>query len=157
MNTTGTTSRGSAQGDPGVRGAYLIRPMAGADSREYGIVRSFRSERDMQRFYDSDLYRRWQQTVGPLVEGEAHKRPLHGLEAFFREDKPPRWKMAVTTWIGVNPAVYIFSRAVPGVLGELPWWAALLIVNSFVVASLPWVFMPLLTMVFRRWLQPDPA
>lgn len=65
--------------------------------------------------------------------------------------------MAVITWIGVNPAVYIFSRAVPGVLGELPWWAALLIVNSFVVASLPWVFMPLLTMVFRRWLQPDPA
>lgn len=147
---------GAAERQPGVCGAYLIRPMAGADSHEYGILRSFRSEEEMRRFYDSDLYHQWQEAIRPLVEGEARKRQLHGLEAFFRGSKPPpQWKMAVITWIGVNPAVYIFSKVVPEVFGRLPMLAELLIVNVFVVASLTWVFMPLLTRPFRRWLQPQ--
>ena len=41
--------------------------------------------------------------------------------------------VAVVTWIGVNPAVYIFSNAIPPVLGDLPWVVMLLIVNAFVV------------------------
>jgi hypothetical protein len=141
---------------PGVCGAYLIRPFAGSDAREYGILRSFASEGDCDRFYRSDLYRRWNDAVGPLVEGGPQRRALHGMEAFFRdgESPPPAWKMALLTWVGVNPAVYIFSTAVPAVLGKMPMLAELLIVNAFVVAILTWAFMPLLTKLFRPWLQP---
>jgi antibiotic biosynthesis monooxygenase (ABM) superfamily enzyme len=141
---------------PGVCGAYLIRPAPGSRTDEYGVLRTFRSEADMRRFYESETYTRWQDEVRPLVEGEPQKRQLHGLEAFFRENDPPppQWKMALLTWIGVNPAVYLFSIAVPAVFGPLPPLAALLIVNVFVVASLTWGFMPVLTRLFRRWLQP---
>src|SRR5437868_15527958 len=65
--------------------------------------------------------------------------------------------VAVVTWIGVNPAVYIFSNAIPPVLGDLPWVVMLLIVNAFVVASLAWVFIPILTKLLRHWLEPEPA
>lgn len=54
---------------PGVCGAYLIRPFAGSHAREYGILRSFASEEDRQRFYASDLYREWNEAVAPLVGG----------------------------------------------------------------------------------------
>jgi antibiotic biosynthesis monooxygenase (ABM) superfamily enzyme len=141
---------------PGVCGAYLIRPMTGSQGGEYGILRTFQSEADMRRFYESDLYARWQEAVRPLVEGEPRKQKLHGLEAFFHgsEAPPPRWKMAIVTWIGVNPAVYIFSQAVPVAFGPLPTLAVFLLVNTFVVASLTWAFMPVLTTIFSRWLQP---
>ncbi|MGE5524600.1 MAG: antibiotic biosynthesis monooxygenase [Rhodospirillaceae bacterium] len=141
---------------PGVCGAYLIRPITGTSSREYGILRSFKSEEDMRRFYGSPVYHEWAAAVRPLVEGEPQRRELHGLEAFFRAPgpPPPAWKMALVTWIGVNPAVYIFAHAVPAVFGELPMLASLLLVNAFVVASLTWFFMPILTRLFSRWLHP---
>jgi uncharacterized protein len=140
---------------PGVCGAYLIRPIAGSDAREYGILRSFRSPEERDRFYASDLYRNWNESVGPLVEGAPRREPIHGLEAFFRHvDPPPRWKMAVLTWIGVNPAVYIFSKAVPALVPQLPLVATFLVVNALVVASLTWCFMPILARIFASWLQP---
>jgi antibiotic biosynthesis monooxygenase (ABM) superfamily enzyme len=144
---------------PGVCGAYLIRPIVGSHSREYGILRSFHSKEDRDRFYGSDVYRRWNDAVAPLVEGGPQRRELHGLEAFFHGNAPPppRWKMALLTWVGVNPAVYIFSNAVPAVFGELPMLVRLLLVNAFVVASLAWVFMPALTKLFSRWLRPASA
>ncbi|MDB5902567.1 MAG: hypothetical protein JWM26_1445 [Betaproteobacteria bacterium] len=144
---------------PGVCGAYLIRPIVGSLSREYGILRSFHSEEDRDRFYGSDVYRDWNDAVAPLVEGGPQRRELHGLEAFFHGNAPPppRWKMAVLTWVGVNPAVFIFSNAVPAIVGELPMLAGLLLVNAFVVASLTWGFMPALTKLFSRWLHPASA
>jgi uncharacterized protein len=149
---------GAATEHPGVDGAYLVRPIVGSDSREYGILRSFRTKEDMQRFYESDLFRQWNDTIAPLVEGEPERRELHGLEAFFRgAAAPPRWKMAVITWLGVSPAVYVFSRLVPWVFGELPGLATLLLINLFVVASLTWGLMPLLTKVFRPWLHAHPS
>lgn len=146
----------AAAQQPGVSGAYMIRGVPGSSEQEYGVLRTFQSEADMREFYASQTYLRWQSEVRPLVEGEPQVRKLYGLEAFFRDgDSPPsRWKMAVLTWVGVNPAVYIFSNAVPAVLGPLPMLATLLIVNAFVVASLTWGFMPLLTRMFRSWLQP---
>jgi antibiotic biosynthesis monooxygenase (ABM) superfamily enzyme len=144
---------------PGVCGAYLIRPIVGSHSREYGILRSFHGNEDRERFYASDLYRRWNEAIAPHVEGGPERRELHGLEAFFRgaSPPPPQWKMALLTWIGVNPAVYIFSNAVPAVFGDMPMLANLLAVNAFVVASLTWLFMPVLTKVFSRWLEPASA
>ena len=139
--------------ESGVGGAYLIRPISGSHPREYGILRTFASEEHMRRFYDSATYTRWQNDVRPLVEGEPRKQRLHGLEAFFRDAPPPQWKMALLTWIGVNPAVYISSAAVTAIFGTLPLLAGLLLVNALVVASLTWGFMPVLTRMFQPWLQ----
>jgi antibiotic biosynthesis monooxygenase (ABM) superfamily enzyme len=145
-----------AANQPGVCGAYLIRPVAGSMRREYGILRTFRSEADMQRFYESPIYERWERAVRPLVEGEPQKRPLHGLEAFFRgtDASPPRWKMALLTFVAVNAAVYFFSAVVPLVFGPLPMIVGFLLVNALVVASLTWALMPLLSKISGRWLKP---
>ena len=145
-----------AQGHPGVAGAYLIRPFARSSSREYGILRSFASAEDRDRFYASELYRKWNQTVASLVEGEPRRQELSGMEAFFRGNgpQPPRWKMALLTWVAVNVAVYVFSRAVPAVL-HLPGPATFLLVNALVVAALTWALMPGLARVFRGWLSPS--
>jgi antibiotic biosynthesis monooxygenase (ABM) superfamily enzyme len=139
---------------PGVSGAYLIRPFPGSESRQYGILRSFASEADRDRFYRSDLYRRWNDTVRPLVEGEPRRQHLSGMEAFFRAPgSPPRWKMALITWLGVNAAVYVFSRLFAAAFDWLPVAATFLLVNACVVVALTWVLMPILTRIFGGWLK----
>ena len=65
--------------------ACLLRPLPGSDDRTYGILRSLASEADRDAFYASEGFKHWQQTVSPLVETAYSRRPLHGLEVFFRQ------------------------------------------------------------------------
>jgi len=105
--------------------AALIRPGPDSEANEYGILRTFPDERAKASFYASAVYQRWLDEVTPLVEGEVDKRELHGLEAFVRgkdSHGPPAWRMALVTWLGVNPAVWLFAQGVPRVIpGCRPW------------------------------------
>lgn len=139
----------------GTTGAHLLRPTDASRPREYGILRSFRSERDMQAFYSSDLFAQWQTEVAELVEGDPVHRQLHGLEAFFsgQATQPPRWKMAFVTWLGVFPVVLLWSSTLPPLL---PWWhpiATTALVTAVAVITLTWLVMPVLTRSFSGWLQ----
>jgi antibiotic biosynthesis monooxygenase (ABM) superfamily enzyme len=147
--------------EPHSLGAQLLRPLPGANDHTYGILRSFASEEDRDAFYASDPFRRWQETVGPFVEDTYSRRELHGLEAFFWEEQPsgppPRWKMAVLTWLGVWPTVYFVSTALGVPLQGLPHWVATGVVTLVVVLILAWGIMPTLTRWLRPWLHPTPG
>lgn len=140
---------------PGTSGVHLIAPVPGTNGCEYGILRSFVSESACHDFYASEVFRNWQEQASEMVTGEPVRRKLHGLEAFFRDMKhvpPPRWKMAIVTWLGVFPSVLLWSTLLPKFLRTLPELAVLALVNVFVVVSLAWVVMPLLTKLFAKWL-----
>jgi antibiotic biosynthesis monooxygenase (ABM) superfamily enzyme len=142
---------------PGVTGVHLVGPVPGSSSNEYGIMRSFESEAASREFYALPMYAEWEERVAPMVEGAPAVRQLHGLEAFFREaglQPPPRWKMAVVTWLGVFPTVWLWSRTIPSFLDGVHPIAVMAVVNVFVVATLAWVAMPLLTKLFAKWLRP---
>jgi antibiotic biosynthesis monooxygenase (ABM) superfamily enzyme len=141
-------------GEPGTTGVHLIAPVPGSNGCEYGILRSFESEEASRRFYDSEIFHHWQQRVTDLVIGDSIVRRLHGLEAFFQDSNqgPPRWKMAIITWLGVFPSVLIWSGVLPQFLTSLPQLLVVAIVNVFVVITLAWAVMPLLTKLFSGWL-----
>ncbi|MEM8734996.1 MAG: antibiotic biosynthesis monooxygenase [Planctomycetota bacterium] len=145
----------------GTTGAHLLRPTEASRPREYGILRSFRSESHMREFYASDLFAEWQSVVAELVEGEPVHRQLHGLEAFFRsagaKSPPPRWKMASVTWLGVFPVVLLWSRALPPFLQPLHPIAITAVVTGVAVVTLTWVVMPVLTRGFAAWLHAAPS
>ena len=138
---------------------YCLRPPTGSDSREYGIMRSFADEADRAAFYQSALYQEWLVTIAPMIEIPATFQKLDGMEAWFREspaDMPPRWKMAIISWIGVWP----LSMLVPVVLVALfgpnipPVWMAAATAGG-IVGLLTWVAMPLLARLFAAWLKPS--
>ena len=93
----------------------------------------------------------------PLVEEVYSRRDLHGLEAFFTDlsiiESPPRWKMAILTWLGVWPTVLVVSALSTNLLAGWPFWIANGVANLFVVAGLTWIVMPLLTRLSRPWLK----
>jgi len=145
-------------GVPGTTGVHLIGPVPGSRSGEYGILRSFESDAACQAFYDSEMFRQWDEYANQFVVGGWTRRRLSGLEAFFLGvpgGPPHKWKMAVVTWLGVFPAVVLWSWAVRKSLSGLPSLVTTAIVSALVVATLAWIAMPLLTRVFATWLSPS--
>ena len=145
---------------PGTTGAHLIKPVHADHPQEYGILRAFEDQAAAEQFYSSERFQAWEARVADMTQGPAERRELHGMEAFFLSGGgsvvgPPRWKMAVLTWLGVNVAVYLFMKGVPAVIPGLPFLVELGIVNALVVASLTWGIMPALTGLFKGWLIPS--
>lgn len=141
--------------EPGSLGAQLIRPLPGSDPHVYGILRSFSDEAAKERFYASETFAELERLLAPHVEGPGERRPLHGLEAWFRgpvTTPPPRWKMALVSWSGVWPTVFMVGSLLNPHLKGLPAFFAVGINTFFIVTLLTWVVMPNLTRLLKPWL-----
>ena len=141
----------------GVLGASMLTPPPGSDSREFGILRTFADEKERDTFYDSPMFKAWEERARTLTEGEPVYRQLHGLEAWFRSPHgpPPKWKMAVATFIGVFPLAMILNLTIGPVIREWPFVPRNAVFNACVVALLSWVVMPVVTRLLHGWLQPQ--
>ena len=138
----------------GVHGATMLVPAPGSSSSEFGILRSFANEQERNAFYESPLFKAWEGRIKPLTEGEPFQRELNGLEAWFRSpEPPPRWKMAIATYLGVLPVVMLLSVTLGPVIQGWPFVLGNVVFNAFVVALLTWVVMPLITRVLHGWLR----
>jgi uncharacterized protein len=144
--------------EPGARGVQCLYPPPGSASTEYGILRSFASAADRDAFYRSALFKDWLARIAPMVEGESTRRQLYGLEAWFRDPKepmPPRWKMAVLTWIAAWPVSMFWSFIVVLALGRnIPQVLQGALVAVGLVITLTWVAMPFLVKIAHPWLHP---
>jgi len=142
----------------GVLGATMIVPPPGSDSREFGILRTFANEMERDDFYASPAFKAWERKCEPLTESNSWStRPLHGLEAWFRSphNPPPKWKMAVTTFLGVFPLAMILNLTLGPAIREWPFVLRNAVFNASVVALLSWVVMPVVTRLLHGWLQPE--
>ena len=142
----------------GVLGATMIVPPPGADSREFGILRTFADEKERDEFYASEIFKTWEQKAAPLTEdGSRSHRELHGLEAWFRSphSPPPRWKMTVATFLGVFPLAMILNLTLGPAIRDWPFVLRNVAFNAAVVWLLAYAVMPVVTKVLRGWLQPD--
>jgi antibiotic biosynthesis monooxygenase (ABM) superfamily enzyme len=142
----------------GVHGASMLVPPPGSPSPEFGILRTFANERERDDFYASPMFKAWEEKIKPLTEGEPVYRQLNGLEAWFRspQNPPPRWKMALLTWVAVWPV----SMAVPAALNPLMGQSVPNVLFAGAVAGgivlvLTWVAMPILVKLTKGWLSPQ--
>jgi len=142
----------------GVQGAAMLVPPPGSSSTEYGILRSFAGIAERDAFYASPLYLDWKKRVAPLSDGEPEAGELHGLEAFFRQNNPappPRWKMAIATYLGVVPVIMTLALTLGPLIRSWNFVMYNLCFNACVVVLLTWIVMPLITRALRGWLQND--
>ena len=143
-------------GHNGVLGASMIVPPPGSGSSEFGILRTFVSDRERDHFYTSPLFKAWEERVAPLTEDGWTYRHLHGLEAWFRSPQslPARWKMALLTWVAVWPvSVAVRALLLPLVSPVLPPLFFSGLVAAGIVTVLTWGAMPLVVKAARPWLQ----
>lgn len=139
----------------GVLGASMLSPLPGSNTREYGILRTFASEKERDEFYASPEFQAWDARARIMTEGDPVYRQLHGLEAWFQSPQPPppRWKMAIATLIGVFPTSLFLSATVAVFISGWPIVVRSLVIAILMVALLTWGVMPLVTRLLRPWLQ----
>jgi len=138
----------------GVHGASMLVPPPGSSSPEFGILRTFANAQERDAFYASPMFKAFDEKVRPLTEGDPVHRQLTGLEAWFRspQNPPPRWKMAIATYLGVVPVIMGLSLTIGPVVRSWNFILNNLVFNACVVALLTWVVMPLITRILHRWL-----
>jgi antibiotic biosynthesis monooxygenase (ABM) superfamily enzyme len=154
---------GAARAFPGYLGIEVFRPPPGGDGGDYRIVYRFDSLAHLHAWLDSPEHAAWLQRAEPHVAGPMRTQVLTGLESWFTlptqpgVPPPPRYKMAVLTWVTIFPLITLVVVATAPLLGSLPLVVRLAVTTGVTVPLMTWVVMPRLTRLLHRWLYPDPS
>ena len=145
---------------PGYLGSEVLRPGDAPGDDEYRIVFRFDRESNLRAWENSEERRRWLSKAEPLIH-EERVHVLTGLETWFTlpwkagEPSPPRYKMAVVTWLAVFPLITVILTLFGPLLGLLPMLLRTLVLTAVMVSLMTYVVMPRLTRLFSFWLYPD--
>jgi uncharacterized protein len=137
---------------PGHLGGFVIRQAPG----HFSLVFRFASLDRLMAWESSGERAALLEEVAPLTAGITAQR-LSGLEPFFAlpgAPLPPRWKMAVVTWLVAFPLIQVLQVTLGPVLTS---WPALLrgaVMGAAMVVVMTYLAMPAMTRALRRWLFP---
>jgi hypothetical protein len=143
---------------PGYLGGQLVRPDAegsGDDPMLYHMVFAFDTAEHLQGWQQSPTRSLGLAAIAPHIEGQT-LRQVSGLGHWFTPpagialQPPPRWKVAVVTWLGICPTVYILFLTVAPLLTGWPLLPRVMVITMLVVLLMTWVVAPRLT----TWLKP---
>nr|MDQ3037776.1 antibiotic biosynthesis monooxygenase [Myxococcota bacterium] len=144
---------------PGYLGSTVIRPR-GDTQPEHVLVFRFASSDDLRSWQQSSERAEWLRRAEPLTE-EVDVHEQQGLEPFFdlpsrraSAAPPPRWKMAIVTWIALYPLILGVGALTSPLLDGLPLALETAIASAITVALMAWLAMPLVTRAFARFLYP---
>lgn len=141
-------------------GAQLVHPgdEQGVNDSLYHIVLAFDSDANLKSWQDSPARSLGLAAAAPFIEGQELVRQVSGLAHWFqapvgpRQVAPPRWKVAVVTWLGIFPTVYLLFFLLGGLLAPWPQFARLMLLTALVVGLMTWLVAPQLTRLLKPWL-----
>jgi len=157
---------------PGFLGSGWVRD--GEDSNVWHMLYRFADEETL-RAWERSGEREWWRSAGErFVRSEsAHRRT--GIEGWFDEPStdtisiphadgstttmavvsaPPRWKQAVSIWLGFFPVNLAFTWAMSPVpvWNDLPLWLRVLATTVVLTPVMTYWVLPWVTRALRRWL-----
>jgi antibiotic biosynthesis monooxygenase (ABM) superfamily enzyme len=139
-------------------GVHVIRP--GPGSRDYTTIFRFSTPKQLRAWLDSDLRARRLRESEDLFTDPSQVQELSGLEAWFTlpgrstATPPPRYKMALTTFVAVFSLLMVIPRLLAPLIDPMPPLSRTLVVCATMVALLTYVVMPALTRALSGWLYP---
>jgi uncharacterized protein len=145
---------------PGYLGSEVLRPSDPEDN-EYRIIFRFDHESNLHAWENSEERQRRLEKVRPLLHEEEKVDVLTGLETWFTlpskpgEPAPPRYKMAIVTWLAVFPVVAVIFSLFGHWLNLLPTLLRTVVFTAVMVTLMTYVIMPRMTRLFSFWLYPD--
>ncbi len=143
---------------PGHLGAQLVRPGDQPDCEPglYQVVFAFDSDEHLQAWKDAPARSLGLAAIEPLAEGPAEMRQVIGMAHWFmtgtRQTPPPRWKVAIVTWLGIFPTVLLLFILLGDQLAQWPLVPRVMTLTGMVVLIMTWVVAPQLTRWLRPWL-----
>lgn len=151
----------SASAFEGHLGGQVIRPEqedGSVDPLLYHVLFAFDSQAHLQVWQRSQERATHLQTIAAFTQGEQALRQLNGLAHWFAEPKgpslppPPRWKVAIVTWLGIFPTVLTLFLTVAPLMGDWPLVPRTMVLTALVVIIMTWLVAPRLTLWLKPWL-----
>ncbi len=145
---------------PGYLGSNIFRP-ASPDDPEYRVIFKFDRLGNLRRWEMSEERQRWFTQAEALTECPPNIQVLTGLETWFTLPgkaaiiPPPRYKMALVTWLAVFPLITLISTVLQNQLVQLPIVLRVMIVTAIAVPTMTYLLMPQMTQIFAWWLYPS--
>src|SRR5262245_57973568 len=142
---------------PGYLGAVTLWPEPG-QAPIFTAVAHFASKADLEAWTASDTRNKLVAEAEAVSVGGLHMQQATGLEAWFKMPgqpvvvPPPRYKMAIVTWLAILPLLLGANLLAPVLLGPLPPLARIVPLSMLVGALMTWLVMPRMTCWFRCWL-----
>ena len=145
----------AAKAFSGHLGSQLVKPTA-EEPGLYQVVFAFDSDAHLQAWQSSPARALGLAAIDPLTEGPAQMRQVIGMAHWFmtgtQHTPPPRWKVAITTWLGIFPTVLILFLLLGDVLAPWPLVPRVMLLTMLVVLIMTWVVAPQMTRVMKPWL-----
>ncbi|MEB3336766.1 MAG: antibiotic biosynthesis monooxygenase [Leptolyngbyaceae bacterium] len=141
----------------GALGINIFRP-ASADDPEYRIIFKFDRISNLRHWEQSEERQRWFAQAEALTQSPPQIQVLTGLETWFTLpgqatiSPPPRYKMALVTWMAVFPLISLISLGLGSVLNSLPTVLRSLVVTGIAIPVMTYLLMPQMTRLFAGWL-----
>ena len=146
---------------PGHLGVTVLKPQRG-ESNDYQIIVKFASDADYQRWCRSHEAAHWFKILNRLEEKPPNLETMTGIETWFAVNSstprpmipPPRYKMAIVTWVAIFILIVIINLLFGGFLASLPMLLRSLVLTVVLVALMTYLVMPRMTRLFSWWLYP---
>lgn len=141
---------------PGFLSAEVIPPAV--EGGEHQTILHFASADGLAAWDHSPQRREWHRRLDVVADGDPDYQVLSGLEAWFARpelpatQQPPRWKMAVVTWVGIFLVVMLLQVTLGRLIGGWTFVLRNAVFTVCVVLLATWVVMPQLVRLFRGWL-----
>jgi len=147
----------TAAASPGQRGVTWLRPEDG--SRRYHAVVGFADAASLRQWMASPGRAEWQERVQGLARSVEPQVATTGLETWFDVPhlgvRPPaRWKMSLTTILGVYPFALLYDGLFAEYFRGWPLPARTAVFPLFLAPLLTYAVMPGLSRLLRKWLYP---
>jgi antibiotic biosynthesis monooxygenase (ABM) superfamily enzyme len=141
----------------GFKGVFTIRSKAERESNEYIVVFQFENMNNLIEWMNSKERNLELKKLSKFSKKEM-QLDFHDSIGFWftgdkvEEKKPPKWKMALLTWVAVFPMVLILLDLFSKLLPSFPLALKVLFVTITLVTLLTWFLLPNLTKIFKKWL-----
>lgn len=140
-------------------GVNVFRPTTTMNS-EYRVIFKFDHLSNLRRWEESEIRREWLAQMEDLTLGLAKIQVLTGLETWFTLPgqrtitPPPRYKMAIITWLAIFFLIVGINILFGAFLNSLPMLLRSFILTVTLVSLMTYVVMPRMTQLFAEWLYP---
>jgi antibiotic biosynthesis monooxygenase (ABM) superfamily enzyme len=139
---------------PGHLGAEVLRPEG--QGRRYVLVFRYETLEQLLAWDSSPERDRLVAAAEALCEGPASVQRRTGLEGWFtlpgEAAPPPRWKMALVTWLVAFPLIQALSALLGPLLAGAPPLVRSAAIGGAMVLTMTYAAMPLATRALRRFL-----
>ena len=122
------------------------------------VIIKFNSYKNLKKWENSSNRAKWIKRAESFTEGDVQVQKLTGLEYWFTLPKtpfktpPPRYKMAIVTFLALFPSINFVNLILDPFLDSLYWVFSMAINVMVTITLMTYAVMPLMTRLFAPWL-----